>query len=747
MTHRTKLSAPLLGLVALAWASTAGAAATDVPLRDHYLCYKIAVAKVPANVPPIVVPAKGNIKLTDQFEADKHYDATKLVSVCVPADKDVPGDAFPPHLRVRPNSHLVGYQILNTKPEKESTGYSTVARHTTDQFGMLSLDAVKPDSLLVRSSKIDLGRTTKCKIPDTAGVCAPLGGNCSNTPGGSACVCDTTAKICLPSPVPGAATPPSDINNFKCYKIKDNKTPPFVPLGIATGNPVTVTDQFGSAQYDVTKPTKICTPVDKEDEGYVDTIGHLVCYQVKQSKTVPAQAKFIPHKVRVNNANIGSAFLDVKAIKELCLPAYKDPGCCSATRITTQSTGHCRHCSVTTATGCSTNANCPGGETCVTTNSCLDDTACTQGACVSDATLKVSVLPAFAFPLGVVTTVDVGAPDGQCKHDALVQSGNFVVPPFCIQGLNFTSAVINKGCVGNNADGRGTVWDAFAPRPTVLSNLDKSGDTHEGTCDMSGGPCDLSKGGCSLDNTFRCNLDGDCTTKRCSGAMAFGDPACTTAAQCKTCNAGTRNGLFCTTDNTNATTGCPGATCPGCCVSVQTCNTLVKGTCDTSLALQGHGANTNGKIITTQSASNAFGVHTSLDIPVESITWSSSGGCPDPDGMPGEPDDLLITDFNFILSPTAGTAKSEFAEQGTPDGCAFAGAGPLASGVLAGSPAPGPCCVEGQRTTVVSAGVAFSGSAPLYDLVFSSTIPTQITDCGTFVPGGECNTLVSDPCQ
>lgn len=33
----------------------------------------------------------------------------------------------------------------------------------------------------------------------------------------------------------------------------------------------------------------------------------------------------------------------------------------------------------------------------------------------------------------------------------------------------------------------------------------------------------------------------------------------------KRCDAGTRSGLLCTTDDTNATTGCPGATCTGCC--------------------------------------------------------------------------------------------------------------------------------------------------------------------------------------
>jgi hypothetical protein len=50
-------------------------------------------------------------------------------------------------------------------------------------------------------------------------------------------------------------------------------------------------------------------------------------------------------------------------------------------------------------------------------------------------------------------------------------------------------------------------------------------------------------------------------------ASCAGIPAC----EVKRCNLGTRINLTCTTDDTNATTGCPGATCPGCCVDPNGC--------------------------------------------------------------------------------------------------------------------------------------------------------------------------------
>lgn len=44
------------------------------------------------------------------------------------------------------------------------------------------------------------------------------------------------------------------------------------------------------------------------------------------------------------------------------------------------------------------------------------------------------------------------------------------------------------------------------------------------------------------------------------------DPSTCTANAAKVCKGGTRIGMSCKTDNKNAVTGCPGATCPTCCV-------------------------------------------------------------------------------------------------------------------------------------------------------------------------------------
>jgi hypothetical protein len=50
-------------------------------------------------------------------------------------------------------------------------------------------------------------------------------------------------------------------------------------------------------------------------------------------------------------------------------------------------------------------------------------------------------------------------------------------------------------------------------------------------------------------------------------ASCPGVPGC----EVKTCGGGTRINQSCTTDDTNATTGCPGATCPGCCLNPNGC--------------------------------------------------------------------------------------------------------------------------------------------------------------------------------
>jgi hypothetical protein len=226
------------------------------------------------------------------------------------------------------------------------------------------------------------------------------------------------------------------------------------------------------------------------------------------------------------------------------------------------------------------------------------------------------------------------------------------------------------------------------------------------------------------------------------------------------------------------------------------CGTLGTG-CTTTAG--GAGFDSAGNINTTRgdTVCDGPGVHTQLDIPVISTTWNDNDGtpdCPDEDGM-FDGGDLLVSQFNFILSPTTGTSNADFTDLNG-DSCSFAGNGPdhvkhcaapeldrpcqtnlhcghcsvttaqdcsapgvlsgcpasetcvagtCLDGALTGSPAPGPCCTVGQVTTVVASGMAFSGGDPLRDLIFQNAVPASITSCGS--PGGDtCGTLTSNVC-
>jgi hypothetical protein len=62
-----------------------------------------------------------------------------------------------------------------------------------------------------------------------------------------------------------------------------------------------------------------------------------------------------------------------------------------------------------------------------------------------------------------------------------------------------------------------------------------------------------------------------------------------------------------------------------------------------------------------------------------------------------------------------------------------------------GFPAAGPCCSVGQSATIVAAGIAFSGGAPLFDFLFRSAISSTVTQCNAAQPLGTCE--LTDPCQ
>ena len=71
------------------------------------------------------------------------------------------------------------------------------------------------------------------------------------------------------------------VDRYECYKVsKPKNSSNFIPVA----SPL-ITDEFGvSIAYDLSKPTKLCTPVNKnnEDPGANTHPGHLVCYKAKR---------------------------------------------------------------------------------------------------------------------------------------------------------------------------------------------------------------------------------------------------------------------------------------------------------------------------------------------------------------------------------------------------------------------------------------------------------------------------------
>ncbi len=344
-------------------------------------------------------------------------------------------------------------------------------------------------------------------------------------------------------------------------------------------------------------------------------------------------------------------------------------------------------CPTTTTSSSSTTTTslpCRAPTTPLTPGPCPGGCAAAQIVTTTEAgKLVVSGIPAFPFPPGVNTTINTGPALNGCKHDAIIPAGGFTVPVFCIPALMFTSSVTSLHCAAGGSDGNGAVWDASGPAAMPDADVCRVGDTSDGTCNPTGMPCNVGPGGAGN------NSMGNINTQRGDGVV------------------------------------------------------------------------------------DGAGVHTQLDIPVDSLTWTAADAtCPDADGM-FDPvkGDVAITHFQFILSPTTATANAVFADLNG-DSCSRAGAGPDSTrrcindasqpcgansdcgtaagscvpGAIHGSPATGPCCVVGQRTTVVATGVAFTGGSPLFDLIFSNMSPTSITACNPAPPLGSC-TLTNDPCQ
>ncbi len=234
-------------------------------ILEHFLSYGVRRTK---GTPKF---EKQEVNLTDQFESGVLFEVKKPKELYNPTDKN--GEGI-----IDPDTHLVGYEIKRAKtdpPQPKHVKRTNIK--VVNQFGTIFVDTKKPDRLLVPSLEdLDI------PIPDND----------------------------VPDEFP--------VDHFKCYKVKVTEGTPEFPEGIQ----VTVGDQFTDPPevFDVEGPKRLCNPVDKNGEGIINPIAHLMCYKVKPAEDEPKHIKV--EGIHTNN-QFGPLQVDTKKEAELCVPSTK----------------------------------------------------------------------------------------------------------------------------------------------------------------------------------------------------------------------------------------------------------------------------------------------------------------------------------------------------------------------------------------------------------------------------------------
>ncbi len=194
-------------------------------------------------------------------------DAIGLLQLCAPADF---GGLYPDALGHAP--HLVGYALKSPK-------FAKVANQTfVSSLGVITLDV------------------------QTRGMLA------------------LPAAISLNGVPPELGTP--TIEPFMCYGVKPHKGSP-KPSAIL-GMPAK--DHFATRQFDLRKPTRVCTPasLDGEPADALTEPGELLCYALKVHKGSPKLAKVAAAAAQASD-RFGALTIDITKPRELCVPALRNP--------------------------------------------------------------------------------------------------------------------------------------------------------------------------------------------------------------------------------------------------------------------------------------------------------------------------------------------------------------------------------------------------------------------------------------
>jgi len=279
---------------------------------DHFQCYD-GLAR-----PSIEVRG---VTLVDQF-GTLMVDAFGPTDLCAPANKDDEDPTAPDH-----PGHLASYDIRGAgrfKPIKDQL--------VVNQFGSVTLDVIKPTSLLVPTAK------------SLTGPPSPLG----------AFLDDFACYKVEPSRhngnddengndqggFQGQGEDAQNGNDHRGFRQgfqgqgEDDQNGQGENDGNGShGSTVTVETQFETVQVDVRRPRELCAPADKngENPGAENHPDHLLCYDIKSRQMLQDRDTFL-------NNQFGQQRFEVRGRDLLCVPSQKNPGTTTTTIAPTTTT-------------------------------------------------------------------------------------------------------------------------------------------------------------------------------------------------------------------------------------------------------------------------------------------------------------------------------------------------------------------------------------------------------------------------
>jgi len=286
LSRRPFAAAVVLACLAALIAGPALSQDTGGQPDDHFMCYKVKGSKV--DICADGSPTEGqtctddadcggaegsctsnkltkiDVALQDAFDSGAvNHTAIKRQNLCPPANKN--GEGIEDS-----DTHLIAYRVKPAKGEPKHLRQTDI--QVINQFGLLTVDTLKQDRLLVPAAKDLLG----------------------------------------PVAEPDSAT--HNVDHYKCYKAKVSKGTPKFTLGTA----IPVTDQFESVNYELSKPTRLCKAVDKNGEGIKNPLADLLCYKAKPASGQPRHTRLTSV---YTNDQLGPAIHDTVKQDEFCVPS------------------------------------------------------------------------------------------------------------------------------------------------------------------------------------------------------------------------------------------------------------------------------------------------------------------------------------------------------------------------------------------------------------------------------------------